>query len=216
MKKIIVKSSLLVATLAVNSVSAATLLQQEFTNTNDCAGYFGDNFGACQIVASDEGDIVLSPVIAKYDVEYDDQGYYIADSAYNSALFPSVDGSEFNFDVDKAGTGTWDYDRGITENDMDPGVRFWVAKASTGFNLFWYVDELHLNAGAACEVVYSVECLGKALVVTGGQFSTPDNKELSHITFYDSVDPYVVPLPASVWLMATGVLALVGVARRRV
>ncbi|MBT8440835.1 MAG: VPLPA-CTERM sorting domain-containing protein, partial [Gammaproteobacteria bacterium] len=126
-------------------------------------------------------------------------------------LYPSVDGSEFT--VTNTGsvyeTGTWSYSPGTD----DPGVRYWAAKASNGFNLFWEVDAALTASGAACDSagdVYNLDCLNAAQVLTSGTFST-GGPALSHITFYDTE---IIPIPAAAWLFGSA-LGLLGWARRK-
>lgn len=185
----------------------ATTVSASFDG-NDCAGYFGTGFEACTIFIDADGQHVeLSPVIAKYDVN--DDGSFTTE--VNSSEFGSVDGNEFSISMTTSTTGTWTYDRDLD----DPGVRFWVAKAGSGFTLFWDVDQSVIDSGV-CDMAdyYTLDCLAEANVVTGGAYAT-GGAGLSHITFYDSVDPHVVPVPAAVWLMGSGLVGLVAVARRR-
>ncbi len=202
MKKIY--SSLLLLCFA--SVAQSAVITRDFSG-NDCSGFFGTGFDTCTIFVNDDGDdIELSPVIAKFngDLSLDET---------NGTVFPSVDGSEFGFSNTTASnkTGTWSYNSGTG----DPGVRYWATKAGPNFTLFWEVDDAAILSGGACDVadVYTLSCLDIAQVVSTGDWTTPSNKSLSHITFYDTG---VVPVPAAVWLFGSGLLGLVGVARRRV
>ena len=68
-------------------------------------------------------------------------------------------------------------------------------------------------AGGACDAVdvYTLDCLAAAMIRSSGSWTTPENLELSHITFYDTA---VVPIPAAVWLFGSA-LAGLGFTRRR-
>lgn len=206
-KRLLSIMAFLVASLFSTAGISATV-SATFTD-NDCAGYFGTGFEACTIFIDVDGQHVeLSPVIAKYDVN--DDGSFTTE--VNSSLFGSVDGSEFSISMSNDWSGSWSYDRG----QDDPGVRFWVAKAASGFTLFWDVDQTVIDSGICSAAnYYTLDCLAEANVVTAGSYTTVDHKGLSHITFYDSVDPHVVPVPAAVWLMGSGLIGLVAVARRR-
>jgi hypothetical protein len=164
---------------------------------NDCSGYFGSGFEKCMI--SYDG-VNVSPVIIQFGDEADE---------INSSLFPSVTGKEWSFDSNEnSSLGEWTY----TPEGDDPDVRFWVAKAGNGFNLFWDVDQDDLDAGV-CKTINSLECLLAANSVTSGLWSTPDGKNLSHITFYDS-KPSLVPVPAAFWLFGTALIGFIGISRR--
>ncbi len=208
MKKGVLLSSMFMAASLVSGNAMSVTVSQYFDGVNDCAGYFGDSFDACQIFIMDDGQrIELSPVIAKYD--YNDDGS-ISGIETNDAVFPTVSGGEFTIDVSG---GSWAY----APDDLDdPGVRFWSAKGGNGFNLFWEVDAAELEMGGACYGgTYTLECMSAAMIVDAGDFLTPDGKGLSHLVFYDSENPQIVPLPASIWLMGAGLIGLAGVARRK-
>ena len=158
---------------------------------NDCAGLFGDSFNECNVTFTDEAgnDTLLSPVIAKWDGDKD------GIDGKNTALYPSIDGSEF--DVTSNGSTTWTYTPGAD----DPAIKYWVVKqGNEAFTLFWDV----IGDPDACNTAYSLACLQLAVAVTAGTFSG----DFSHITWYDT-EPPVVPLPAGLLLFLTG-LAGVG------
>lgn len=193
--------------LCFASAAQSAVIQRDFSG-NDCSGFFGTGFDSCTIFVNDAGvDIELSPVIAKYNGD-------LTLSETNGTVFPSVDGTEFGFSNTTGGnkTGTWDY----TPVGDDPGVRYWATKAGNNFTLFWEVDDAAILAGGACDVAdfYTLSCLDSAQIVSTGDWTTPNNKNLSHITFYDT--GIVIPVPAAVWLFGSGLLGLIGVARRRV
>ncbi|MGD8931553.1 MAG: VPLPA-CTERM sorting domain-containing protein [Chromatiales bacterium] len=194
---------------ALNSYNAqSALISVDFLDVvNDCPTYFGDgDFSSCNI----EG---LSPVIAKF--EYENESFTISSEDINT-LYPSIDGSEFtltpDLNSDEANTGSWLY---APDDQADPSVRFWVAKSSTDFRLFWEVSTADAT-GVCATNPYIIDCLDAALVVTSGTWSTVDEKGLSHITFYDTGAPVSpVPLPAAAWLFGAALLGMAGIARRR-
>ena len=205
---------------------------------NDCNDYFNDPaatnnaFENCNIFEYDaDGTYVkISPVIAKFDAE---TGDFEASSLYNG----EVQESDWIFDGNKTNPGpevggSWAYDDGNAENSY-PGIRFWSAKASTGFNLFWQVETTALASGGNCDggpgSYLTLSCLQEAAVVLAGTWTTPlgsngKAKNLSHLVFYDSEDPatctndctpippQVIPEPSTLILFFGGLLIL---ARRR-
>ena len=200
----------LLAAVAAAPLQAATV-SRDFAG-NDCSGFFGQGFDACTIFINEAGErIEISPVIAKYEV--DDLGA-VTTIELNESLYPSIDGSEFtiSYDTDTS-SGSWTYDG----TAPDPFVRYWATKAGNAFTMFWTVADSAVATGGVCDVadVYTLDCLNQALTVNSGDWSTPGGRALSHITFYDSEDPVVVPVPAAAWLFGSGLLGLVGIARRR-
>lgn len=206
--------------LSGQASAATTTVSRSFAG-NDCAGYFGGTgdggFDACTVFVNHNGDVIeLSPVIAKYD---GGSGGLSLDET-NGTDFPSISGGEFSFsnltsdDDDYNITGEWDYTRDIEGGD--PGVRYWVAKAGSGFELFFNVESTLAASGGVCDEatadIYTYACLNEAEIVTSGDWTTPDNKNLSHITFYDTAE---VPLPAAAWLFGSALLGLVGLSRKK-
>lgn len=195
--------------LSMATSTQAAMIQRDFTG-NDCSGYFGSGFDACTIFINEAGDrIELSPVISKYNGD-------LSLSETNDSIFPSIDGSEYSFSDTTEGnvSGTWHY----APNDAnDPGTRYWATKAGDGFTLHWMVDDATMLVGGACDVsdYYSLSCLDAAQVVFDANWTTPNDKTLSHITFYDTGIVPPVPVPAAVWLLLSGVAGLMGFARRK-
>lgn len=204
MKGIVLKTLLMVLSMVALSANAA-LISREFKG-NDCSGYFGTGFDSCTVFINEAGErIELSPVIAKF-------GGDLTLSETNDTLFPSVTGDEFSFSNTTASnkTGDWSY----TPGQNDPGVRYWATKAGGNFLLFWEVDDSALLSGGACDVAdfYTLSCLDAAMIVSASDWTTPDDKELSHITFYDTA---VIPVPAAAWFFASAIAGLLGARRQR-
>lgn len=204
MKKLI--SSLVIAAAVIYAIPASAGLMKMTFDGNDCMNeghqngndtvYSSPNgFGNCGIWA--DGDL-LSPVIAKYDFE----GSEIKRSSGNA--YPDFDFNLIHFSLKSR---EWSYDQG----EGDPGIRFWVAKGGPAFNLFWFIDESDVGK---CSDLLSFECLDAAKTVTTGSWEVPDNKGLSHLTFFNSVPTVPVPEPGSLALLGLGLIGL-RFARRR-
>lgn len=203
--KTITKGIIILLGSALALPASAGLITRAFTGENDCSGYFGQGFDSCQIFVNDNDQrIEISPVIAKYDIS--DSG--AAESPEINSDFDSFDGSEISFTP--GSSGTWTYTPGAD----DPGIRYWVAKAGNGFNLFWYVDDAEEAVNCSGDA-YNLACLNLAQSVTSGDWATPEGKDLSHLTFYDSKPPAYVPEPGSLTLLGLGLFGL-GVVRRKV
>lgn len=201
---------------------------------NDCAGVFelGNGFNTCNIFVEGGTGLEISPIIAKY--ETDGSGWETANG------FASVTGDEWAGSDPFAGSGgDWMY----TQGPGDPGVRFWAAKASDGFTLFWTIDDGAELATCDAGANYFTEtCLNFAMVVNSGSWATEGGKDLSHISFYNHEDvvpcdpsdpdcnpeppcdpsdpdcnpepPSEIPEPATLLLFGIGILGL-GVGRMR-
>jgi hypothetical protein len=178
------------------SASAASL-QYATISGNDCSGVFGQGFENCSAYGS--------PIIIKFgeDGSVDEV----------NSIFPSIDGSEFDFNPNLSGgltSGTFAYN----PNDAgDPAIKYWVAKGGPAFNIFWWGNADPFSAVA---------------ITPGDYYSwfTPTNPAsgqgygLSHLGFYDTAnggggDDTQVPEPASLILFGLGTLAAGYRARRR-
>jgi hypothetical protein len=159
----------------------AVLQYQTYTPDNDCSGLFGQGFDDCTFNSS--------PIVIKFGTD--------GEIEINS-IFPSISGSEFSFNPDldeNLSSGTWTY----TPNDIDdPVLRYWVAKAADGFNLFW--DGTADPASATSQ--------------TSNQWWTPDGQGLSHLSFYDTGGRQV-PAPSTLMLLGTALVGVAVVRRRR-
>lgn len=151
---------------------------------NDCAGVFGIPFGSCKIPVMYDPN--ESPVIAKSN----DGGI---SWQINTSLFPTVTADDFTLTLTGNGsTGSWIY----SPDAGDPVIKFYVAKAGNSFNLFSNDDSDGDNNPNT------------------NTWYTPENKGLSHITFYDTGATTPVPEPTTMALLGMG-LAGLGWTRRK-
>lgn len=184
-----ISAALIAIVMALPIPAQALFLQMELIDGNDCAGVFGKGFSNCRVPGNG------SPSIIKFDADLD-----VDEISVN---YPTIDGTEFDFSglgTDNK-TGTWTYtpdDLGIGE---DPAVKFWTAKAGPEFHLF-YMTGVNIVDRSMAESV------------TTGEWETPDGKELSHITFYDTGEFSPVDEPATLVLVGLSLLGL-GLSRRR-
>jgi hypothetical protein len=185
-------------------------------DNNDCSGYFGQGFDNCEIThVPSPNTPIFAEIMGKFGL--DDNG-----NIENAFVAPSQ-ASDWNFDVNNQTnemhpgdneTGQWHY----TGTEY-PGVSYWVTKASNDFILHWMIaDNSDNRATCASSGEFSINCLSLAVSVTTGAWTTPLNKELSHISFYgnkcdNNCGPTTnVPEPTSIALFA---LALLGITARR-
>jgi len=160
------------------------------TSGNDCPGFFvptgSSGFDSCDIGAPFKPFKSISKSIAKLDVEGNGKWNDV-----NNTAFPDLTDVETKFSVfgstnpvtDEDKAGTWTYDPA----EGDPTVRFWSVKAGTAFKLFWVVPESATLSGGACvgTNIFNINCLNQAVSVTEGDWNTPGNPAISHITFYN-------------------------------
>jgi hypothetical protein len=128
-----------------------------------------------------------SPIIAKFDFNSD--GSLATNGVeLNTSVFPGLLASWFTID---AVNRTWRYD----PQGAGPGITAFASKAGNGY------------------LVYSLTptYFGGSQVFS---FNTPEGRDLSHISFYDT-RATVVPLPAGAWLMLSGMAGLGVISRRK-
>src|SRR4029434_2705245 len=163
---------------AFSSIASADFIQT--FEGNDCSGVFGQGFANCKIPANIDPN--ETPIIIKFDFEGETPVIEI-----NSALFPTIDGSEFDF----SGTGpsgTWTY----TPGAGDPVINFFVAKGGNFFNLFSNLGDPNSDDWLTP--------------------TNPNNNQpfgLSHLSFYDEGGGGQVPEPTTLLLLGAGLCAAV-------
>lgn len=197
--KIAIASGLALSMSAAN----AALIHVGFDNGNDCSGNSpafstGNGFSNCAVNGSD--------VLIKFAADG------TLDEISSSPLATSLDGSEFNFDLN--GSVGWTY----TPGTDDPVIRYAVGKYGNGagilnIQLYYEVDDAFAtaNCGSIADQ-QSATCMDGALALSGGSFS---GQSLSHMTFFNGGDgppppppPPSVPEPGSLALLMLGLGAL--------
>ena len=180
------KALVVVGFSAFSSIASADFIQT-FAG-NDCSGVFGQGFANCKIPANIDPN--ESPIIIKFDYNSETGNF---STEINSALFPTIDGTEFGFFPfgGNPSSGIWTYVPG----PGDPEINFFVAKGGPNFNLF--------------------SNLGDPLTDNWITPTNPNNNQpfgLSHLSFYDTTNG--VPEPTTLLLLGAGLFAA-GFARRR-
>ncbi len=168
-----------------------------YSEANDCAGLFSNpnGFASCRIPAGI--DPMQSPIIIKFGYDKD-TGLFTP--TINTALFPSIDGTEFTLTPtgNDYTTGIWTYHPGSN----DPEIHWFVAKAGNDFKLY-------NNPGDPDSDSWETPV---------GQRGQPLG--LSHLSFYGSgglLSASVVPEPNSsgLALLALGLVGASLAVRRR-
>lgn len=205
---------------------SATLISYDFYGDNDCSGYFNGTspgFANCTIwVNNQTGQRVdLSPIIIKYNTTDTGTG-----EIEINPLYSGVTADDFTFDPSLSNqktSGQWTY----SQDTGDPDVRFWTAKGSNDFRLFWVVPDS--QASTCSSNPYTLACLNLAVPQTTNQWNTTNlnfnsNKGtystpgLSHIAFWDTggtTPPTGIPEPTTAALLGLGMLALGAIRRRK-
>lgn len=183
----------LAAATALSSAASALALPYSFVASydgNDCAGVFGKPFAEC--TTPDGTDTPNgSPIIAKYNT--DGTGWEV-----NTGVFPGLLSSMFTLTGTSGNSGTWSYNG--TTGVM---ITSFVVKAGGGgnsgggFSLF----KMNTPSTSFSNIAWDTATLG--------------DKNLSHISFYDTAAPTVIPLPAGIWMMMAVAGGLVALGRRK-
>ena len=183
------------------SVSAAPVILGNSTNCsvgNAIEGIaigdvFGNNGGATDCWGTFDGNDP-GPSGDGFDIDGT-----IFDFVAKKDIGGSLSGTDIGLVVGSNGsTGTWSYDSA----KFDPNEFLIVLKAADSPG---YATWLFTGVDAASDA-------GEWLVAwTVGNGPNPSNPDLSHLSVYAAV----VPVPAALWLFGSGLIALVGFARRK-
>lgn len=178
----------------------------------DAANGDDGNGGSIQGVATGQGGPAQGNVVLSKYSDYnnpDQAGSYVAASTYQEQTITTSDIGLWRFSYDAkignlvADSSAFAY---ILTQDFVNGDETFVSRDSTNLPIDWGTYSVDLMITAAM--------IGDNL--TFGFVATSTNYNGSGV-FYDNLnfDRVVVPVPAAVWLFGSGLLGLVGVARRR-
>ena len=220
----------------IDNEDGTSTVSVDFLNTkNACNGYFptSNGFSSCSISILGEVDLNTDSdnngtskdlVIAKFG---DSLGPNFEDRNTNTIGGAKATDWEFTKTTVKDGSekisGKWELKNATPKY---PDIYFWLAKAGPGFRLFWQINNIDNINNAICnkandDLNFSLGCMNLAQSVTTGDWTTPANKGLSHITFFGGlctvncdVPPTPVPEPSTLVIFALGLLGL-GVRRKQ-
>ena len=209
-------------------------------DNNDCgtSGAFnfpgGTGFSNCAIWAPDDQQTPtsVSPVIAQFGTSAVENGSGTPTDI--NSLYTSITGVEWTFNNNATNgdneiiSGDWAY----TPTGDDPAVRFWIAKSANTNALYYILADTDLTGCSTPTELLSLGCLNLAQEATSGSWDTTNNKELSHITFFNGganppcetdceppceKDCNTVPEPTALLITGSGLVAVgaAGAAMRR-
>jgi hypothetical protein len=170
--------------------------------------------GSIQGVATGQGGPTQGDVVLAKYTDYNNQDGlavgYVAASTYQEQVIGAGDvGSIWRFSYD-AKMGNLEADSSalayILTQDFTAGTEIFLSNDSTNLPVEW--------GRYSIDLLITPELVGDNL--TFGFVATATGNNGSGV-FYDNLnfDRVVVPVPAAVWLFGSGLLGLVGVARRR-
>ncbi|WP_286234047.1 PEP-CTERM sorting domain-containing protein [Thalassotalea sediminis] len=222
LKTISVSMFVTLLSVSTSAVAGLTTVSTFINEKNDCKDFFdndsgiginktgGSGFSDCKIYSEDENEVQydIAWVLSKFDV---DSGDYEEGAKFNNQM-AKVDW-EFNgngTNLSNSASGNW------TFNNSNVDIYYWIAKTGKGYNLFWTVNDSAINNGtcsafdgtnnSVSDSNLSLACISSAVAVNEGTYLTPNEKGLSHLTFFGKEEP----APAVVQVSEPGMLTLFG------
>ena len=200
-----------------------TTVSVVISDNNDCgtSGYFnfpgGTGFSNCAIWVNDDqqNPTSVSPVIAQFGTSAVENGSGTPTDI--NSLYTSITGVEWTFSDNSTNgdneiiSGNWAYN----PTGDDPAVRFWTSKSANTVALYYDLADTDLTGCSTPSELLSLACLNLAQEATSGSWDTTNNKELSHITFFNGgskppceKDCDQVPEPTALLITGSGLVAI--------
>ena len=200
MKKTVLASAILLSMGATGAQAASIdVTTMKFYDATGAPGFFGGGLNTS----------VAGTVNDSNTGSFNDNGvgFFGTPWVASQQMFDNtVSGSTANWSGVSA-SGAFSYDYTLTADQTATGVYFnWGAAVDIAVLAIFDCD-INAAAGTACGSVYTEGLAPQGTIMKNGPFAG------QHATFEGEVS--AVPVPAAVWLFGSGLLGLVGVARRK-